>query len=984
MRRPSSRKADSSVLGMMAPSSGIVLALSLLLVACAGPVSENDRPCPCAAGWVCCTARNVCAREIGLCGIVPGDVTPPAAPSLSSSSPASPTNQSRADVLGTAEIGARVDLFIGAGCSGPVAGSGSANAAGQFRISLTLVPDATTQVWARAADGAGNVSACSAQALQIVQDSQAPAAPALVGVSPGPLSNATIRPEISGTGEPGSTVVLFGDDTCGRELPYAGPVDVAGAFHIEARVDPNTITVFSARAIDAAGNESGCSGSTIQFEHDDTPPSAPVLTGTVPPSPSPQPAPVLTGTVEPGATVRLYREKFCAGATLDEQLADGKGSFAFTLNVAHNVATSLFARAHDAAGNVSGCSTALEYVHDDIPPGPLGNASFVPASPAAALDPEVRGFVPAAEPGEKVRLRDWWDGSVLAVADVGSDGFFSARVAARENGFLEVLATPIDAAGNLGPEKEVGIYENDTIAPVAPTVVTTSVPSPSEEISFRVMGTGEVGTQIDLWADPNCASSLSSSSRSWYYDATTSSISYVAFGALPADGTLDVYATSTDAAGNRSPCSTDHVSFVHASSGLRWTYPRGATSYNTGVAMSGDGTAFELTGSGLNAIAVRRALPGEDWRTPEEVAATAPSVALTPAAIVPEADGALLVVWAEDDRGAGQTIVDSVRFRSRAADGTWSAVQLLSTHESWVRDLWLLSDRNGAWLAWLAKSISDPQSEELWIAHHEPGSGWTDRQRISAAGQIVFHGMAGGAAGHAILKWEESTPSPERTLLVAFHDPSSGWGSPEALPDSYGMPVAMDDLGRAMVATVDSGENPVLHTRRHLPDKGWEAPVDHGRQDGILGALEIELNAAGDAVLAWTMVNPAISSSYYPFFVQRYSAAIGWEPPEAKGTVNMFGTSFGDDGSIWILAAGITPHLQTQLNARTEPTWLLRYVPGSGWMRPQMVIDDFCDRQVLFCRAADAQLFRNAAGTALLQWSNVSLSGPYGLMRWFR
>jgi hypothetical protein len=46
--------------------TGLSFALSIALFACVGAVSENDRPCPCATGWTCCSS-NVCVGPGASC-----------------------------------------------------------------------------------------------------------------------------------------------------------------------------------------------------------------------------------------------------------------------------------------------------------------------------------------------------------------------------------------------------------------------------------------------------------------------------------------------------------------------------------------------------------------------------------------------------------------------------------------------------------------------------------------------------------------------------------------------------------------------------------------------------------------------------------------------------------------------------------------------------------------------------------------------------
>lgn len=89
------------------------------------------------------------------------DSTPPDAPRLGSTDPASPSEELRPEVLGTTEPGARVALFLGESCDEPLA-EGTAGPDGSFRIEVELPPDVTSTITARATDAAGNVGPCSA------------------------------------------------------------------------------------------------------------------------------------------------------------------------------------------------------------------------------------------------------------------------------------------------------------------------------------------------------------------------------------------------------------------------------------------------------------------------------------------------------------------------------------------------------------------------------------------------------------------------------------------------------------------------------------------------------------------------------------------------------------------------------------------------------------------------------------------------------
>lgn len=58
--------------------SRLLLATFTLLAGCVAPVSEENRPCPCAAGWVCCEGVQICATSADLCPGGDGGGAPPA------------------------------------------------------------------------------------------------------------------------------------------------------------------------------------------------------------------------------------------------------------------------------------------------------------------------------------------------------------------------------------------------------------------------------------------------------------------------------------------------------------------------------------------------------------------------------------------------------------------------------------------------------------------------------------------------------------------------------------------------------------------------------------------------------------------------------------------------------------------------------------------------------------------------------------------
>jgi hypothetical protein len=89
------------------------------------------------------------------------DSTAPAAPTVSGTSPVSPSDNNAPAVVGTTEANASISVYSDSGCT-TLKGTGTANSSGAFSVSVSSVAEkSTTSYWAKATDGAGNIGVCS-------------------------------------------------------------------------------------------------------------------------------------------------------------------------------------------------------------------------------------------------------------------------------------------------------------------------------------------------------------------------------------------------------------------------------------------------------------------------------------------------------------------------------------------------------------------------------------------------------------------------------------------------------------------------------------------------------------------------------------------------------------------------------------------------------------------------------------------------------
>ncbi|MGQ1864142.1 Ig-like domain-containing protein [Pseudomonas aeruginosa] len=470
-----------------------------------------------------------------------GNTSAPASTTVDSVAPAAPVvNPSNGVVIsGTAEPGATVTLTDGSGNPiGQVTADGSGN--WSFTPSTPLADG--TVVNATATDPAGNTGGQGSTTV----DAIAPATPTVN------LSNGS---SLSGTAEPGSTVIL----TDGNGNPIAEvTADGSGNWTYIPSTPIANGTVVNVVAQDAAGNSSPGASVTV----DSQAPAAPVL--------NPSNGTTLSGTAEPGATVTLTDGN---GNPIGQVTADGSGNWSFTPGTPLANGTVVNATASDPTGNTSApASTTVDSV---APAAPVVNPS--------------NGVVISgtAEPGATVTLTDGSGNPIGQVTADGSGNWSFTPSTPLADGTV-VNATATDPAGNTGGQGSTTV---DAIAPATPTVNLSNGSSLS--------GTAEPGSTVIL-TDGNgnpIAEVTADGSGNWTYTPSTPI----------ANGTV-VNVVAQDAAGNSSPPATVTVDSSAP--------PAPVINPSNGVVISGTaeaGATVTLTDAGGNPIGQVTADGSGNW-----------------------------------------------------------------------------------------------------------------------------------------------------------------------------------------------------------------------------------------------------------------------------------------------------------------------------------------------------------------------------------
>ncbi|MCT1093790.1 Ig-like domain-containing protein [Pseudomonas aeruginosa] len=359
---------------------------------------------------------------------------------VDSVAPATPViNPSNGTTLsGTAEPGATVTLTDGSGNPiGQVTADGSGN--WSFTPSTPLADG--TVVNATATDPAGNTGGQGSTTV----DAIAPATPTVN------LSNGS---SLSGTAEPGSTVIL----TDGNGNPIAEvTADGSGNWTYTPSTPIANGTVVNVVAQDAAGNSSPPATVTV----DSSAPPAPVI--------NPSNGVVISGTAEAGATVTLTD---AGGNPIGQVTADGSGNWSFTPGTPLANGTVIVATATDPTGNTGPqAATTVDAV----------------APPAPVIDPSNGTTISGtAEAGAKVILTDGNGNPIGQVTADGSGNWSFTPGTPLANGSV-INALAQDAAGNTSGPASTTV---DSVAPATPVLD----PSNGTVIS----GTAEAGATVIL------------------------------------------------------------------------------------------------------------------------------------------------------------------------------------------------------------------------------------------------------------------------------------------------------------------------------------------------------------------------------------------------------------------------------------------------------------------------------------------------------
>ncbi|EFS3076844.1 BapA prefix-like domain-containing protein [Salmonella enterica] len=471
------------------------------------------------------------------------------------------TNDSTPTINGTGEPGSTVHLYQnGARIANIIVGN-----SGVWSYAYTTtspLADDTYTFTVTASDNNGNTTPFSAD-FTITIDTQAPAAPGVIGVADGDGNTIDTnqitqesQPRLSGSGTAGDTITLYDNgNVIGQTLvgadgrwQFTPPAALGDGAHL-----------LTARANDPAGNESPESIS-FTLRVDTQAPDAPqILSAAITSGESEvllangsitnQRMPILSGTGELGAIITLYNN----GAVLDTVQVNPQGSWTYPLtsNLSEGLNV-LTATATDAAGNSSPTSGVFSVTLDTLPPAQPDAPVIGNIGNNGATNDTTPTFSGTGEIGSTIILYN--NGSEIGRTTVGDNGSWNFTPAALTPGTYIITVTETDVAGNISPPSASVTFAVDTTAPANPVItfaednvgdVQNNVVSgaTTDDNTPVIHGTGDIGSVITLYNGSSVLGVVTvDETGAWTLPVTSALL----------DGTYTLTAIAADAAGNSS------------------------------------------------------------------------------------------------------------------------------------------------------------------------------------------------------------------------------------------------------------------------------------------------------------------------------------------------------------------------------------------------------------------------------------------------
>jgi fibronectin type 3 domain-containing protein len=489
-------------------------------------------------------------------------VAPPP-PSLAATVPPSPNNFSTTpSVVGQVSVStATVALYSDPACTVSLAGA-AASAFTTGGIPISVSTNTVTTIYGTATDLAGNVSACG-YLITYENNTIAPDPPTYTAANPVTPTRLTIYPLISGVVASRTVKVnLFSDSGCATLIGTGTPADYQGA-GITASCTGNATTTIYGQDVDDAGNSSSCAP-LVDYVNNSISPPDPAFNISNPISPNNKSTtPLILGAAGTGTvSMALYSDAACT-QVIGTGSADTFFSPGIQVTVPNNQSTPIYGIGTDNVGNQTDCTFLANYATStDAAPA----AAFSVTLPASPSNISYHPFVVGTAATTVVNVTLYSDsGCGVQVGTGHRSTYVTSGVMATLTPDSEtaIYAVTTDIYGNLSPCTYLTTYIHDNVLPFAPTFVSTTPASPTNQSTSPLVKGSALDnpaklvptTTVSLYDSAICSNRIGSGTRA----AFTSPGVIVN---VPPNATTTIYARSIDQATNQSAC-TFLTSYTH-------------------------------------------------------------------------------------------------------------------------------------------------------------------------------------------------------------------------------------------------------------------------------------------------------------------------------------------------------------------------------------------------------------------------------------
>lgn len=458
------------------------------------------------------------------------------------------TNDNRPTLSGTAEAGARVEIFD----NGVSLGLATLQPNGTWTFTPSQnLGEGAHRLTVIATDAKGNAS--PAASFDLVVDTQSPQQPVITFITddaPGILGSVAhlgltndSTPTINGTGEPGSTVHLYQNGARIADIIVGNSGVWSYAYTTASPLADDTYT-FTVTASDSNGNTTPFS-TDFTITIDTQAPAAPGVIGvadgdgnTIDTNQITQESqPRLSGSGTAGDTIILYDN----GNAIGQALVGTDGRWQFTPPAALGDGDHLLtARANDPAGNESPESISFTLrIDTQAPDAPQIVSAAITSGEGEVLlangsitNQRMPTLSGTGEPGAIITLYN--NGVELATVQVNPQGSWTYPLTRNLSEGLNILtATATDAAGNSSPTSGVFSVTLDTQPPaqpdaplisdnVAPVIGNIGNNGATNDTTPTLRGTTDIGSTVEVFIDGDSAGFATvDASGNWIFEIAT-------------------------------------------------------------------------------------------------------------------------------------------------------------------------------------------------------------------------------------------------------------------------------------------------------------------------------------------------------------------------------------------------------------------------------------------------------------------------------